>query len=168
MARPRPDRFLEVEMGYVTPCHIPLKNDGTPMRLDKDGYSVASFGLYDGLGKTMHRRLWVALNGLVPDDKVLDHLCKHRPCCNIEHLEMTTQAQNVRRAARTKLTPEQVTQIQAMRAAGAGPTVIGRRFNISPSHVSNLCAGKYWKDGEPSYRTIKLRQEKALRRAVKE
>lgn len=148
-------------MGYSSPCLIPLKGDGSPMRTDRDGYSVASFGQHDGLGKTMHRRLWVALNGPVPNDRVLDHLCKHRPCCNIQHLEVTTQAQNVRRANRTKLIPEKVLEIQAMKAAGFRNREIAEKFGLSQSYTSHVCAGHYWREGEPSYRTIKLRQAKA-------
>ena len=35
-----------------------------------------------------HRYVWENEHGLIPRDYEIDHICKNRACCNIEHLQM--------------------------------------------------------------------------------
>ncbi|UNI71903.1 homing endonuclease [Aeromonas phage vB_ AhaP_PT2] len=35
-----------------------------------------------------HRYVWIKANGEIPDGYEIDHKCKNRACCNIEHLQM--------------------------------------------------------------------------------
>jgi len=153
-------RFREHDHGYISQCHIPLKRSGEDCALDRDGYSRASTV---GAGSNrMHRRVYESLHGQVPAGMVLDHLCGNRACCNPAHLEAVTQAVNVRRSHRARLSPEQVARIKELRKDGMRPTAIGRLFGVTQSHVSHICSNRYWRtDGAPSYRTIKLRQAKA-------
>lgn len=60
-----------------------------------DGYGKVSTG-----GRTwrIHRLVWTLLVGPVPDNLVLDHLCRNRGCCNPDHLEPVEQRQNLLRA----------------------------------------------------------------------
>lgn len=53
----------------------------------------------DDLGRkvSVHRFSWQYKNGPVPDGLVLDHLCRNRCCCNPDHLEAVTNAENIRR-----------------------------------------------------------------------
>lgn len=44
-----------------------------------------------------HRFAYELLNGPIPGDYVLDHLCRVTLCVNPEHLEVVTQGENVRR-----------------------------------------------------------------------
>lgn len=44
-----------------------------------------------------HKLLYENLIGPVPKGKVLDHLCRVRQCINPEHLEIVTNAENIRR-----------------------------------------------------------------------
>lgn len=44
-----------------------------------------------------HRAVYELHNGPIPDDLVIDHLCRNRICCNPEHLEPVTQAENLAR-----------------------------------------------------------------------
>jgi hypothetical protein len=59
----------------------------------KDGY--ADFRLH---GKQLaHRVSWQTINGPVPENHVLDHLCRKRSCVNPAHLEPVTQKENTMR-----------------------------------------------------------------------
>lgn len=53
----------------------------------------------DGKLLYSHRVAYEALVGPIPDGLQLDHLCRNRACCNPNHLEPVTGAENVRRAA---------------------------------------------------------------------
>lgn len=44
-----------------------------------------------------HRLMYEALVGPIPEGLVIDHLCRVPACCNPEHLEPVTQAENIRR-----------------------------------------------------------------------
>lgn len=55
----------------------------------------------DGPPKSVstHRTAWEHHNGPIPDGLVIDHLCGVLRCCNPEHLEPVTNAENQRRRA---------------------------------------------------------------------
>lgn len=51
-----------------------------------------------------HRLMYEAAKGPIPDGLHIDHLCRNRSCCNPDHLEAVTQAENNRRAFAFKRT----------------------------------------------------------------
>lgn len=55
-----------------------------------DGY-----GVYGKPTKRVHRMVYEALRGPIPEDRVVDHMCYVRDCVNIEHLQLVTRAQNI-------------------------------------------------------------------------
>lgn len=64
--------------------------------------SIASNGYpHVGVSKNVkistHRAMFEAWWGPIPDGMVLDHLCRNTRCCNPEHLEPVTDAENVAR-----------------------------------------------------------------------
>lgn len=65
-------------------------------RLNRDGYGIT----YDprrGHTRVVHRIAWELNNGLVPEGRELDHLCRNRACASLLHLEPVPHVENVRR-----------------------------------------------------------------------
>jgi hypothetical protein len=60
-------------------------------------YSATGYGSF--VATTAHRWAYVNLVGPIPDGLHIDHLCRVRSCCNPDHLEPVTQAENNRRQA---------------------------------------------------------------------
>jgi hypothetical protein len=63
-------------------------------RVGSAGYGMVSLGNWPLLA---HRVTYEALVGSIPDGLDLDHLCRNRGCCNPEHLEPVTKAENLLR-----------------------------------------------------------------------
>lgn len=50
-------------------------------------------------GYYSHRVSYEAFVGPIPTGLDIDHLCRNRRCCNPDHLEPVTRAENLRRGA---------------------------------------------------------------------
>lgn len=68
-------------------------------RLYHHGYGVFKFNKKNFVA---HRVSWELVNGEIPADLQLDHLCKQRNCVNPEHLEPVTAHENKRRTRRSQ------------------------------------------------------------------
>lgn len=44
-----------------------------------------------------HRAAWLAFQGAIVGDLVIDHLCRNRACVNVAHMELVTNATNALR-----------------------------------------------------------------------
>lgn len=63
--------------------------------VDPNGYGKITV---DGRSRWVHRVAWEEERGPVPEGLTLDHLCRRPLCCNTDHLEPVTHAENMRRA----------------------------------------------------------------------
>lgn len=61
---------------------------------DEKGYGT--FSVYPKMLKA-HRYAYETLVGSVPEDRVLDHLCRNPACVNPDHLEVVTNRENILR-----------------------------------------------------------------------
>jgi HNH endonuclease len=97
-----------------------------------------------------HRSAWLLVNGRIPKGLHVLHRCDNPACCNPSHLFLGTHQDNMRdrnkkRRFHSVLSYDDITIIRKLRQSGFGPTEIGRKFGISQSHVSHICAGDIWK-----------------------
>lgn len=54
---------------------------------------------WEGRIWVLHRLVWTMLKGPICPTFLLDHTCRQRACCNIEHLEPVTTAVNTHRGS---------------------------------------------------------------------
>lgn len=64
-------------------------------------------GMYYTIGihshsKLMHRLIWEHCNGLIPEDKVVDHIDDNPDNNRIENLQLLTQAENVKKSVKNR------------------------------------------------------------------
>lgn len=91
-ARKRPKRTLKPWVRFVS--MIEESDDGCWLwqgALKSNGY-----GRVDR-STLAHRWAYQAFVGPIPDDLVVDHLCRRKSCVNPLHMELVTIAENVRR-----------------------------------------------------------------------
>jgi hypothetical protein len=81
----------------------------------------------------VHSVLFQIVRGALPAGKELDHLCRHHPCCDWEHLEAVTHAVNMRRSSLAKLSDDQRAEIIA--SAGLGPCALGRKYGVRSTTI---------------------------------
>lgn len=69
--------------------------------ISRKGYGWQHKGLK--VPKPAHRYVWELYRGLIPKGLEIDHLCNKRSCVNLDHLELVTHAENMRRAAERRI-----------------------------------------------------------------
>ena len=64
-----------------------------------DRYGYGKFNFRDPSVRMTgaHRAAWLAFEGDIPGDLVIDHLCRNRACVNTLHMELVTNSTNVLR-----------------------------------------------------------------------
>lgn len=82
----------------------------------------------DGSGFRAHRLVYTMLVGPVPNDMVLDHLCRNRGCVRPDHLEIVTQRINVSRNS-------EATKTHCVN----GHLLSGDNLYLSPGRHHRLC-----------------------------
>jgi hypothetical protein len=85
-------RCCDDDRGHATPCWV------WGLALKGDGYAT---GKPPGFTKVVRiaRAAYEAFIGPIPSGLEIDHLCQQRECCNPDHLEAVTHAENMARQA---------------------------------------------------------------------
>jgi Holliday junction resolvase len=120
-ARRQPDYHVD-ENG----CWIWLK------ATQKHGYGITG---RKGRSCLAHRAYYEMFHGQIPDDRVLDHLCRVPACVNPDHLEPVTIAENSHRGDLTRLTAGQVNHI---RASSERASTLARQYGVSRGYIWRL------------------------------
>lgn len=128
------------------------------------GRSTWGYGYYcNGGNHRAHRWAWERVNGSIPDGLVVMHLCDNKLCCNLEHLRLGTQAENIadkvskhrqargERMAEAKLTREIVKEARRLCVPGKRGgvytyTALARRFGVDRAALTRAVKGQTWRD----------------------
>jgi hypothetical protein len=94
----------------------------------------------------------------IRDGMLIIHSCHNRACCNPDHLREGTHQDNmtdmvsagrsltgIQRGGRIKMTPDKVSELRAMRDAGATYRQLREHFSISQGCVNQIVTQKTWK-----------------------
>ena len=108
-------------------------------------------------GYGSHRRAWRLFYGEIPKRRCICHTCDNPPCCNLEHLFLSTYVGNMKdcrqkgRSARgeknggAKLTEEQVKEVRERYDGRYGcMKQLAMEFGISEGGIRNIVRGKNW------------------------
>lgn len=131
LRRPGPARRITLD--ERTGCHVAQTSHPT-------GYA---FYKVNGRRLMAHRVVWEEQLGPIPEDMVLDHLCRNRACVNPAHLELVTVAENIRRGLVAKLSAEQAEEIRASADPGV---VLALRYGVSQATISLIRNGRTWRE----------------------
>lgn len=83
---------LEYAVSRATGCWLSLSAPDT-FGYGRISYRVNGKRIYKGA----HRHAYETMVGPLPAGMQLDHLCRNRLCINPKHLDVVTQAENIRR-----------------------------------------------------------------------
>ena len=146
------DRFFAKTRQYGNSCLI------------WTGAMRGSYGQFRhrGRARAAHRVAWELAHGPIPDGMQVCHLCDVRPCVNVEHLFLGTQADNMadmvakgRNAMNypanvgetnpmAKLQPEDVRSIRALSALGVTQREMATMFGVTIPAVSAVVLRTRW------------------------
>jgi hypothetical protein len=139
-------------------------------RLWTASVNTAGYGAFKvgGVQTSAHRFAWALVNGQVPDGLFVCHTCDVPACCEISHLWLGTNADNMRDMAKkgrgcsgdrnravhapmhgelncnARLTVAEVLNIRESAASGVGYKYIAEKYGIKPSNVSNIATRRSW------------------------
>lgn len=111
----------------------------------KKGYGNIRLGGRNGRNAYTHRLIYEELVGPIPEGMTIDHVaergCTSKACCNVEHLEVVTYAENNRRAA--VLTVEAAAEI---RASSESKAALALRYGVHRTTIGRVLTGRTWAD----------------------
>lgn len=114
---------------------------------------------YNGKQERLFRVLYLLTYGEIPEGMTIRHKCDNPACCNIKHLELGTQQDNVNdmikrnryakehpnikgeKNGQHKLTQQQVKEIRNSHDSNRN---LAKQYNVSSTTISNIKRYKYW------------------------
>jgi len=105
-----------------------------------NGYGVISINF---IQQYAHVYMWEKDNGPTPSGKELDHKCKNRKCCNPDHLEPVTHAENTRRG-KSPFKWEDVNEIRSTCKTLADRKIFAKKFSVTTHCIGSILRGERW------------------------
>jgi len=153
---------LVTDMGHDTPCWL------WQGHITEKGYARTciprAFGA-EPRRQRVHRFAFKMLKGEVPEELHLDHLCRVKHCCNPDHLEPVSAAENNRRVPSEvrAVASAKACEMLRKRAQLAGRPYLGGKNchhakspeDLNAAGKCRLCRNEYmraWGQRHPGYR----------------
>lgn len=133
---------------------------GTILKASKsrDDYRTVGISIpgQNPINRRIHRLVWEAFHGPIPEGLVINHLNGDKTDNRLENLSCVSNSENVahafrdlgRRRPSEKLTTGDVVAMREARSAGAKLKDLAERFSITEACVGHVCTGKTWKHAE--------------------
>src|SRR5699024_8092915 len=106
-----------------TGCIVP-----TTHKLNSDGYfrkrTTDVLEMY-------HRTVWKKHNGDIPEGFEIDHMCRNRACCNIEHLQMLEGTAHTVKTNRERYADRKETAREYWLETRCTGLALGEKFGVS-------------------------------------
>lgn len=112
-----------------TGCIVP-----TSHKLNQDGYfRYRRIGSVKGRSPLVmyHRIVYEDSYGEIPDGHEVDHKCRNRACCNLEHLQLLTISEHKAKTNKERSEDIKVPAKKYWQETGCTGTHLGNRFNVS-------------------------------------
>lgn len=103
------------------------------------GRDVKGYGKLEG--RRAHRVYYERYVGPIPAGLQIDHLCRNTGCCNPNHLDAVTSAENVRRSPRVKLDMRKAIEIRQRLATGEKGVRLAEEFGVTPQMICRIKKG---------------------------
>lgn len=107
------------ESGCIVPTSHKLNNDGYFRKKTK------------GVLEMYHRIIWREHNGDIPDGFEIDHKCRNRACCNIEHLQMLSGTAHTVKTNKERYADRKSRAFDYLVATGCTGTELGVKLGVS-------------------------------------
>lgn len=113
-------------------CIVP-----TSHKLNKDGYFRTRDYRYTGRGRKplvfYHRLIWEETNGDIPDGYEIDHRCRNRACCNIEHLQVLSNIDHRVKTNNERYSERKLEAREYWLKTGCSGTELSQLYGVSQS-----------------------------------
>ncbi len=111
----------------------------------------------------VHRVAYESVNGPIPSDKEIDHLCRRTLCCNPAHLEAVTHLENMRRSR----CPTMVAHLAGTCVRGHKMTPENTDVHFTKQNGRTAKCRQCIKDRADKYRETRNRKVRERRAAAK-
>lgn len=106
-----------------TGCIIP-----TSHKLNQDGYFRKRT---NGVLEMYHRTVWIKANGPIPEGFEVDHKCRNRACCNVEHLQVLDRDSHLVKTNQERYAARKLEARDYWVETGCIGTKLAEVFNVS-------------------------------------
>ena len=114
---------------------------------------------YNGKSRFVHRLTWMAEKGEIGEGLFVCHKCDCPPCCNVDHLFVGTNSDNLRDCvnkgrhddrhgennSRALLTEAEVSLIKYFLQQGWSSARLAKRYGVSRSAIFNIKTKRTWR-----------------------